>query len=220
MQPGEKPCADIVFRATIGLHRPLSDLKFNAVEDVSSCAREPPPENPTPDLVNVHTVRVLRSVEAQIRLLALPSRPFHHTPFVTCMVSEGTLALLSACAFQLSGKELAVARDQIRMTIGCLKDLGELWPRTASNVTEIQAIARHVLGLGGSRASGNSSGAGSSTVPSLSGGESRGSLGSDAAAPSIDNGVLGSLGSMEDVCGWYNLGDLGPELEQWMGDGL
>lgn len=205
------------------MHRPLSDLKFNAVEDISSCARDPPSDNPTPDLINVHTVRVLRSVEAQIRLLALPSRPFHHTPFVTCMVSEGTLALLSACAFQLSGKELAVARDQIRMTIGCLKDLGELWPRTAKNVKEIQTIARHVLGLSGSRATGDSSAAGSSNVPSLSGGESRGSLGSDAEPSGVDNGVLaslGSLGSMEDVCGWYNLSDLGPELEQWMGDGL
>ncbi|KAG6354797.1 hypothetical protein INS49_003878 [Diaporthe citri] len=210
----------LIHVATIGLHRPLSDLKFNPVEDVSSCARDPPVDNPTPDLINVHTVRVLRSVEAQIRLLALPSRPFQHTPFVTCMVSEGTLALLSACAFQLSGKELAIARDQIRLTIGCLKDLGELWPRTARNVKEIRTIARHVLGLGGSRATGSGSPAGSSNVPSLSGGESRGSLGSDAEVSSIDNGVLGSLGSMEDVCGWYNLSDLGPELEQWMGDGL
>lgn len=217
---GEESRTHSVLRATIGLHRPLSDLKFNAVEDVSSCARDPPANNPTPDLINVHTVRVLRSVEAQIRLLALPSRPFQHTPFVTCMVSEGTLALLSACAFQLSGKELAIARDQIRMTIGCLKDLGELWPRTARNVKEIQTIARHVLGLGSSKATGSSSTAGSSNVPSLSGGESRVSSGSNAESPSIDNSVLGSLGSMEDVCGWYNLSDLGPELEQWMGDGL
>lgn len=207
---------DRILSATIGLHRPLSDLKFNPVEDVSSCAREPPPENPTTDLVNVHTVRVLRSVEAQIRLLALPSRPFQHTPFVTCMVSEGTLALLSACAFQLGGKELAIARDQIRMTIGCLKDLGELWPRTASNVKEIQTIARHVLGLGGSKTTDISSTSRSSNVPSLSGGESHGSLGSEPEAPSIGSGDLGSLVSMEDVCGWYSLSDLGPELEQWM----
>lgn len=193
---------------------------FNPVEDVSSCAREPPSNNPTPDLINVHTVRVLRSVEAQIRLLALPTRPFQHTPFVTCMVSEGTLALLSACAFQLSGKQLAIARDQIRMTIGCLKDLGELWPRTASNVKEIQTIARHVLRLSSLKATSGSSTAGSSHVPSLSGGESRGSSGSDTEVHGIDTGVLNSLSSVEDVCGWYSLSDLGPELEQWMGGGL
>lgn len=214
-------CFDLLsLRATIGLHRPLSDLKFNPVEEVSSCAREPPPNNPIPDLINIHSLRVLRSVEAQIHLLALPCRPFHHTPFVTCMVSEGTLALLSACAFQLSGKKLAVARDQIRMTIGCLKDLGKFWPRTASNVIEIQTIARHVLGLSGSCLNGSSGTTNSSNVPSLSGGESRGSLESESVEPVIENGVLGSLGSMEDVCGWYNLSDLGPELEQWMGDGL
>ncbi|KAK2771033.1 C6 transcription factor [Colletotrichum kahawae] len=66
--------------ASIGLHSPLSDLRFNPVEDMSSCAREPPVDNPSSDLVNVHTVRVLRAVESQIHLLALPSRPFHHTP--------------------------------------------------------------------------------------------------------------------------------------------
>ena len=41
---------DSTSSATIGLHRPLSDLKFNLVEEVSSCARDPPLNNPTPDL--------------------------------------------------------------------------------------------------------------------------------------------------------------------------
>ncbi|KAL6863434.1 hypothetical protein ACO1O0_003688 [Amphichorda felina] len=113
----------LIHVATIGLHRPLSDLKFNPVEGISSCARYPPRETPTPELINVHTVRVLRSTEAQIRLLALPTERFHHSPFTTCMVSEGTLALLSACNFLFKGKEFAIARDQIRMTIGCLKAL-------------------------------------------------------------------------------------------------
>lgn len=63
------------------------------------------------------------------------------------MVSEGILALLSACCIRLEGRELAIARDQVRMTLGCLKALGEIWPRTARNVREIQMIAQHVLGL-------------------------------------------------------------------------
>ncbi|KAM5350033.1 hypothetical protein ACJ41O_006538 [Fusarium nematophilum] len=194
--------------ATIGIHRPLSDLKFNAVEDISSCAREPPLDTPTPDLINVHTVRVLRSVESQIRLLALPTRPFRHSPFVTCMISEGTLALLSACNFLLKGKELAVARDQIRMTIGCLRAVGEVWPRTARNVQEIQAIARHVLGLGSKTSSSNTHQ--SSEVPSLSGGDGQGSGGSEAATS-----VNGNFAALDSVCGWYNLGDLGPDLSWW-----
>ncbi|CAM1508029.1 Fc.00g048770.m01.CDS01 [Cosmosporella sp. VM-42] len=202
----------LIHVALIGLHRPLSDLKFNAVENVSTCARDPPPDTPTPDLINVHTVRVLRSVEAQIRLLALPTRSFSHTPFVTCMVSEGTLALLSACKFLLKGKELAIARDQIRMTIGHLRELGQVWPRTARNVQEIQIIARHVLGLEPKVS--NSNTPDSDRVPGLSGGEGQRSHGPGTES-SGDDGLL-NLDVMDSICGWYCLGDLAPDLSWWV----
>ncbi|PWY88819.1 hypothetical protein BO94DRAFT_556214 [Aspergillus sclerotioniger CBS 115572] len=189
----------LIHVATVGLHRPFSDLKFNPIEDISSCARDPAPDIPTPELVNVHTVRVLRSVEAQIRLLALPVSEFHHTPFTTCMISEGTLALLSSCCFLLKGVELTVARAQIRMTIGCLRALGELWPRTARNVREIQTIAHHVLGLESAR---NHSTPPSSQVGS-GGGQGTSGLDAGAWGDSID--IVPSLNSLEDLCGWYNL---------------
>ncbi|WDK18013.1 hypothetical protein CGRA01v4_09298 [Colletotrichum graminicola] len=201
--------------ATIGLHRPLSDLRFNPVEDVSSCARKPPEETTKPELINIHTVRVLRSVEAQIRLLALPVRPFHHSPFVTCMISEGTLALLSACNFLLKGKELSIARDQIRMSIGCLKTLGEIWPRTARNLQEIQTIARHVLKVG-SKATSNSNTPKSSSAPSLS--ASRGAVVSQTELPTNESDVFSTFDSMDDVCGWYGLEDLGPQFADWIGN--
>ncbi|KAJ5144261.1 Transcription factor [Penicillium bovifimosum] len=199
--------------ATIGLHRSLSDLKFSRAEGISSCAREPPLDSPTPDLANVHTNRVLRSAEAQIRLLALPALHFHHTPFTTCMVSEGTLALLAACAFRLEGKDLTVTREQIRMTIGCLKALGEIWPRTARNVREIQTVARHVLGLG-SKAMSDSGGTRSSDVPDLSGGEGQGSVASEFEVSSNNMDVLSSLAFLDDLCGWYDIGELDPGLSR------
>ncbi|KAF7162825.1 hypothetical protein CNMCM5623_007947 [Aspergillus felis] len=205
----------VIHVATIGLHRPFSTLKFNAMEDVSSCAREAPLDTPTPDLVNVHTVRVLRSAEAQIRLLALPVHEFCHTPFTTCMVSEGTLALLSACKFLFKGKDLAIARDQIRMTIGCLKVLGEVWPRTARNVRELQTIGQYVLGVG-SRVESNSDASNSTDGLHAFGGE--GSLSSSTDVLSSDTDILPSLSSIQDLCGWYDLGDLA-NLPWGMGDG-
>ena len=63
------------------------------------------------------------------------------------MVSEGTLALLSACRFLLTGKDLQVARGQLRMTVGCLEALAKLWPRIAMILWEIKTTARHVLCL-------------------------------------------------------------------------
>ncbi|KAL1869474.1 hypothetical protein Plec18167_007772 [Paecilomyces lecythidis] len=206
----------LIHVSTIGLHRPLSALKFNAIENVSSCAREPPLDTPTPDLVNVHTTRVLRAVEAQIRLLALPVRRFYHTPFTTCMVSEGTLALLSACSALLKGKGLAIARDQIRMTLGCLKVLGEVWPRTARNVREIQTIAQCVLGLG--QVAPNPSMSGSSELPSL-GADGTSIDSTNGGQSTDDNDLSASVGAIEDLCGWYILGDL-DNLPWEMSDGL
>ncbi|KAK2023246.1 hypothetical protein LX32DRAFT_667476 [Colletotrichum zoysiae] len=207
---------ELLFQAHLLINVPLSDLRFNPVEIVSSCAREPPQENAKPELVNIHTVRVLRSVEAQIRLLAMPVRPFRHSPFVTCMTSEGTLALLSACNFLLKGKEKAIARDQIRMSIGCLKALGEIWPRTARNVQEIQTIAQHVLRVG-PKATSNSNTPKSSSVPSLSAGG--GDIGSLTEPPTNESDAFPSFGSMDDVCGWYSSEDLGPQFAEWMGNG-
>jgi hypothetical protein len=125
------------------------------------------------------------------------------------MVSEGTLSLLSACKYLLHDKELAIARDQIRLTIGCLKALGEVWTRTARNVREIQTIARHVLGLE------KASGSGSSQVPSLTGSSGEGSSQSANVSTQGDD-ILASLGSFDDICGWINMGS---ELNyDWMGE--
>lgn len=63
------------------------------------------------------------------------------------MVNEGVLALLSACNYLFRGKDLEIARAQLRMTIGCLQTLAQSWPRIASNIKETKTIARHVLSL-------------------------------------------------------------------------
>ncbi|RGP67668.1 hypothetical protein FSPOR_5857 [Fusarium sporotrichioides] len=178
----------------------IDELMFQAYLLIHVCAREAPTDTARPDLINVHTTRILKSIDAQIQLLALPVRPFHHTPFATCMVSEGTLSLLSACKYLLRDKELAIARDQIRLTIGCLKSLGEVWTRTARNVQEIQTIARHVLAL-----EKTSTVPGSSELPSLTGSDGRASSQTTDVMAQDDDAVA-SLGSLADICGWINMG--------------
>lgn len=95
----------------------------------------------------IHTIKCIRAAEAQIGLLALPTKPCSHTPFVVCMLTTGTLSLLAACRYTLRGQKLAVARDQIRMSIGCHKAMAAVWSQARSNLYEVQAIAREVLGL-------------------------------------------------------------------------
>lgn len=132
--------------ATVGVHRPYSTLLFNPLEIISSCPTGAPDSVLTGDLANVHTVRCLKSIEAQIRLMALPARPFCHTPFVICMMTSGTIPLLAACRFLFASGRLEIARHQIKMSIGCLKAMAEVWPQAAVQVRELQMIAQEVLG--------------------------------------------------------------------------
>lgn len=133
------------------------------------------------------------------------------------MVSEGTLALLSACTSILKEKDLAIARDQIRMTLGCLKVLGEVWPRTARNVSEIQTIAHCVLGIGGVASDGSTPGSSSGNPSSGEGGVSLDMDTSGMQRNYID--MAASVGSIEDLCGWYNLENV-DDLPWGMTNGL
>ncbi|KAL7808791.1 hypothetical protein V8C44DRAFT_366608 [Trichoderma aethiopicum] len=138
---------------TVGLHRPFSNCAFDPLECISSCSAPPTTTSLShrsdsgAEFRLIHTIKCIRAAEAQIGLLALPTRPCSHTPFVVCMLTTGTLALLAACRYTLRGPELAVARDQIRMSIGCHKAMAAVWPQAGSNLHEVQAIAREVLGL-------------------------------------------------------------------------
>lgn len=62
------------------------------------------------------------------------------------MLATGTISLLAACKFHLTGQRLGIARHQIRMSIGHLKTLAEVWVQAARSLSEIQTIAREVLG--------------------------------------------------------------------------
>lgn len=132
------------------------------------------------------------------------------------MVSEGTLALLSACTSIFKDRDLAIARDQIRMTLGCLKVLGEVWPRTARNVSEIQTIAQCVLGVGGVATGSNTPGS-SGNLSSSEGGVPLDLNISNMLRNDID--MAASVGSIEDLCGWHNLENV-DDLPWGMTNGL
>lgn len=111
------------------------------------------------------------------------------------MITQGTLALLSACQSLFKGMDLTIARNQIRTTIGCLNSLAEIWPRAARNVREIQTIARHVLGL----------------VPETSEGQSC-ARGEGLRSPRLQSSDINTdlllPDSFLDLCGWYNIADM------------
>lgn len=193
-----------LYSAIVHLHRPFSDLRFYPVEAISSCSIEYSEPSLEPELINIHTIRSLKAIHAQIRLLALPVRPFSHSPFVTCKAIIGTLGLLSACNFIFRGQELAVARQQIRMIIGCLGAASDIWPQAAQNLREVQAIARNVLGIGAKSAS--------PSVPQPAITLSQPLVSNPP--PALDE-VRKNVDEIPPLTTWANLTDIDPEMSMW-----
>ncbi|KAI0163891.1 hypothetical protein GGR57DRAFT_489639 [Xylariaceae sp. FL1272] len=140
--------AQLAVHATlIVLHRPFSKLPFHPLERISTCLSEPPERLPAKEEETVHTQRCLRSIGAQIRLLVLPVQPSRRCPFTICMTAAGTTTLLAAIKVLFSGRQLAVARHQLRLVVGFLKALAKVWPQGRKNTEEIQTIAQEVLSI-------------------------------------------------------------------------
>ncbi|RYC64125.1 hypothetical protein CHU98_g2065 [Xylaria longipes] len=129
----------------IALHRPFSKLPFHPLEGVSSCLVEPPRRLPAKDSETVHTQRCLQSIEAQLQFLVLPVQPFSRSPFTICMTAAASHTLLAAVRVLFSGRQLAVARHQLRLIVGYIRTLAKVWPQGGRNLEEVQLVAQEVL---------------------------------------------------------------------------
>lgn len=152
-----------VYRLKVYLHRPRSQLAYGAIERSSRCA-QPPSEKLIEEeqrAFDFHTTKVLEAAEAGTGLFTLPIAFIRHSPLAICGLTLLLLAQMSACRFKLKGAEYKAARDRVRLGLGAIKALGEIWPIGQVTVREIQTIARDVLSLqksaengsGGSRGS-------------------------------------------------------------------
>ena len=138
-------------RLTVALQRPLSGLVYSGAESLSKCAPPPPPERMSPEREresHVHTVKVLHAIEGFTNMLTLPTTSSRHTPFTICMVATVAIANLSACRYILTEKRLSMARERLRVSIGVLKSLEEIWPLGRTLLQELRAVARDMLNLG------------------------------------------------------------------------
>ncbi|GFF45245.1 hypothetical protein IFM62136_00204 [Aspergillus lentulus] len=140
----------IIHTWIVDLHRQLSTLAYSAIEGVSKCCPQAPPEtllqsnSPESDL---HTRRVLHSIEQFESLLTLPTNMVSHTPFIICMIAVVAVTHLSACRYVLKGQDLRLNRERIRVTMGTLKAMGEHWALGKRTYQEISVIARELLSL-------------------------------------------------------------------------
>ena len=128
----------------------MSTLEYNPIEGVARCPPPTPPESlrwyDTREC-QLHTSKVLLGIERFDALLTLPTNILTHTPFIICMIANNTITRLSACRYFYQDRQLPLARERIRLSMGTLKTLGECWPLGKRTYQEIGIIAREVLSL-------------------------------------------------------------------------
>ena len=134
----------------IGLHRPLSKLDYNSLESKSRCAPSETPELITfmdDRIPNFHSAKIIHALGEQFRILSLSNGFVQHSPFITCMLANSTIAQMSACLYFLKGEQLTLARERLRATMGILGEFARVWSLGGRTLRELKYIAQEAFRL-------------------------------------------------------------------------
>lgn len=135
--------AHMMLHATsIMLHQPHSQLDSSPAQDINSCT----PHRPVPsgDLFNTHTKHTVSSA-AEISKLITHSVPLlSHTHFFTCVVTLSSIVHLSKWALYFIPHDDDDLRQQIRLNIGALNRLAEVWGAAATARGQVKGVAQEI----------------------------------------------------------------------------
>jgi hypothetical protein len=125
------------------MHRPYSSLILCPEEMTTQAFLSPTPVVAPPKHGRgAHTAHVLRAIEMQTKLLAIPCTIERHNVIAMCICAQLTAAQISACKNLLEDRSLSIARDRVRLSIGFLDAMGSFWPLGKMMAREVRHIAR------------------------------------------------------------------------------
>ncbi|TLD38509.1 hypothetical protein E2P81_ATG01052 [Venturia nashicola] len=135
----------IVSACTIMLHRPRSDLNLDEVEKVKTCVAAHG-STPLPGgCKDVHTVKAMQAARDISGLVLLPCPMIKHTPFFSCAVTMSSIVFLSYWSFIALESDDAFIKDNVKLNIGVLKTLGELWPIANTVLGQVKGVAQELF---------------------------------------------------------------------------
>ncbi|KAL7271926.1 hypothetical protein RUND412_005288 [Rhizina undulata] len=136
----------VINASTINLHRPKSHIAIALVPDDTSCT--PPAQwSTSPKPIAQHTAKAINAANTISKLITLPCPLIKHTPFFTCVITLGAIVHLSACSWLLTGDEGFLAKERIRLGVGALKTLEEVWSVAGCVLQQVKSVAREVFSL-------------------------------------------------------------------------
>lgn len=136
----------VINASTIYLHRPKSSLASSIVPDDTSCTPESKYSTATKPIA-LHTAKAIQAANTISKLITLPCPLIKHTPFFTCVITLAAIVHLSACSWLLHGDEGFLAKERIRLGVGALKTLEEVWNVAGCVLMQVKGVAREVFSL-------------------------------------------------------------------------
>ncbi|KAF2849343.1 hypothetical protein T440DRAFT_490581 [Plenodomus tracheiphilus IPT5] len=125
------------------VHRPCSSLAYSSAEMLTSAFLSPSPFIiPTKTGRGAHTARALKASEIFTKLLAIPCAVEKHNVFAASIIAQLAAVQVSASNVLLDDYPQSIARDRIKLAIGCLNNMGTLWPLAKRMAKEVRMIAR------------------------------------------------------------------------------
>jgi hypothetical protein len=127
------------------LHRPRSDLNLDDVEKVKTCVTAHGSAPLPGGFKDVHTVKAMQAAKDICGLILLPCPMVKHTPFFSCAVTMSSIVFLSYWSFIATESGDTFIKDNIRLNIGVLKTLGELWPIANTVLGQVKGVAQELF---------------------------------------------------------------------------
>ena len=134
----------ILCRVTIILHRPRSDLSYEDVTEITTCVKAG--QSNFPGLYkDLHTAKSMQAAKDISKLARMPAPLVKHTPFFTCAVTMAAVVYLSYWSFIATESGDAVIKEHIRLNIGVLKALSEIWPVATTVLGQVKCVAQELF---------------------------------------------------------------------------
>lgn len=135
--------AHMMLHATsILLHQPHSQLDSSPARDINSCA----PHRPviSGETYNMHTKHTVTSAAEISKLITHRVPLLTHTHFFTCVVTLSSIVHLSKWALYFIPHDDDDLRQQIRLNIGALNRLSEVWGAAARARGQVKGVAQEI----------------------------------------------------------------------------
>ncbi|KAI0006899.1 hypothetical protein F4779DRAFT_594561 [Xylariaceae sp. FL0662B] len=126
---------------SIILHQPLSQLDTSPARDVTSCA--PHRSVQSGDNFNIHTRHIITAACNISKMVTYNAPITSHTHFFTCVLTLSSIVHLSKWALYFIHDEDDL-RQQIRLNIGALNKLSDVWKAAANASGQVKGVAQEI----------------------------------------------------------------------------